>query len=46
MYAHRKKRLDQITETISALKLKLDLVRSSETTRRWTEDPAVPMKRQ
>lgn len=39
VYARKKKRLDEITETIAALKLKLDLVRSSETTRRWTEDP-------
>lgn len=39
VYSHRKKRLEQITETIAALKLKLDLVRSSETTRRWTEEP-------
>jgi len=34
VYVDRKRRLDSFTETIAALKLKIDLIRSSETTRR------------
>ena len=37
-YTKRKRLLDSFTETISALKLKIDLVRSSETTRRAAEE--------
>jgi hypothetical protein len=41
-YTKRKRLLDSFSETISALKLKVDLVRSSETTRRAAEEVGSP----
>jgi hypothetical protein len=39
VYIECKRKYESFGDTISALKLKIDLIRSSETTRRWTEDP-------